>query len=66
MKVRYDSEVDALYITLADGNATDSDELKPGVIVDFDAEGNVIGLEVLHVKKRSPAINVNQVLVEVA
>jgi uncharacterized protein YuzE len=66
MKVRYDSGVDALYITLAEGNAVDSDELKPGVIVDYDADGNVIGLEVLHVKKRTPAIDVNQVSVEVA
>jgi uncharacterized protein YuzE len=66
MKVQYDSDVDALYITLAEGEAADSDELQPGVIVDFDANGNVVGLEILHVKKRTPAINVNQVLVEVA
>jgi len=52
MKVTYDPEVDVLRIILSDTAVIESDEERPGVIFDFDADGNVIGLEILQASKR--------------
>ena len=48
MKVIYDPEVDVLRILFRDAPIEESDEDKPGVILDYDKEGNVVGLEVLN------------------
>ena len=50
--VRYDQEVDALYIRVAEGVIDDTAEVEPGVIVDVDAEGNMLGVEVLNASGR--------------
>lgn len=53
MKIEFDPIADALYVELADGDVEESEEIKPGVIMDYDADGNVIGVEVLYVSKRA-------------
>ncbi|HNW08198.1 MAG TPA: DUF2283 domain-containing protein [Verrucomicrobiota bacterium] len=52
MKVTYDPEVDVLRILFRDTAIEESDEDKPGVILDYDKDGNVVGLEVLNASKR--------------
>lgn len=52
MKVTYDSEVDVLRIILSEKPIEESDEDKPGVILDYDKDGNVVGLEILDASKR--------------
>jgi uncharacterized protein YuzE len=52
MKVTYDPEVDILSIVLSDALVEESDEDKPGVIIDYDAEGNIVGFEILDASKR--------------
>ena len=52
MKVKYDPEVDVLSIVLSDAAVEESDEDKPGVILDYDASGNVVGIEILDASKR--------------
>ena len=52
MKVTYDPEVDALTIILSDVAVEESDEAKPGVILDYDVAGNIVGLEILNASKR--------------
>jgi YD repeat-containing protein len=52
MKARYDPKTDTLTVELAPGPAAESDEDKPGVILDYDADGNLIGIEVLDASKR--------------
>jgi uncharacterized protein YuzE len=52
MKVRYDPDVDVLSIALSDAPVEESDEEKPGVILDYDKSGNVVGLEILDASKR--------------
>ena|ERR1017187_1665346 len=54
MKVTYDQEVDILNIELTDNLIEESDEDKPGVILDYDSEGNVVGIEILDASKRMP------------
>ena len=48
MKVKYDKEVDILYIKLSDLPIKESDEDKPGVILDYAADGSIVGLEILN------------------
>lgn len=52
MRIEYDPEVDALYVRLADSKIIESEEVKPGIVLDFDVDGNVVGLEVLSASKR--------------
>ncbi len=52
MRVVYDQEVDVLQILLSDATVEESDEDKPGVIIDYDGQGNIVGLEVLDASKR--------------
>jgi uncharacterized protein YuzE len=52
MKVTYDPEVDVLRIVFRDVPIEESDEDKPGVILDYDKEGNMVGLEVLNASQR--------------
>ena len=52
MKIIYDPEVDILRIIFSNAPIEESDEEKPGIILDFDKSGNVVGMEVLDASKR--------------
>ena len=52
MKVTYDPEVDVLRILFRDVPIEESDEDKPGVILDYDKDGNLVGMEVLNASQR--------------
>jgi uncharacterized protein YuzE len=52
VKVKYDPEVDVLSILLSDAPVEESDESKPGVVLDYDIAGNVVGIEILDASKR--------------
>ena len=53
MKVQYDPSADAMYIRLAEGTVADSDEVRDGVVLDYDARGKVLGIEVLKLSQRA-------------
>ncbi len=52
MKIVYDPEVDVLRITFSNAPIEESDEEKPGIILDFDKSGNVVSMEVLDASQR--------------
>jgi uncharacterized protein YuzE len=52
MKIKYDPEVDVIRITLKDVAIEESDEDTPGIILDFDSNRNVVGIEILQASKR--------------
>ena len=52
MKVIYDQETDVLRILFSSAAIEESDEEKPGVILDYDDDGDIVGLEVLDASKR--------------
>ncbi len=52
MKIIYGPEVDVIRIVFSNAAIEESDEEKPGVILDFDKEGNVVGMEILDASKR--------------
>ena len=54
MRVRVDKRVDALYIRLDDSRIVESEEIRPGVILDYDDDDQVVGVEFLDVSKRAP------------
>jgi uncharacterized protein YuzE len=51
MKVKYDQQVDILYISFNDEEVHESDEEKPGVIIDYSKDGSVVGIEILDASK---------------
>lgn len=53
MKIEYDRHADAMYIRLRAGTVVESDEIGPGVVFDFDADGRVLGIEMLDVSERT-------------
>ena len=48
MKFQYYQDTDSLYIELSDKPSVDSDEVAPGVVLDFDAEGHEVGTDIDH------------------
>ncbi len=46
MIVEYFPEADMLYIRLTDGVSTESEEIVPGIVLDFDAENHLVGIEI--------------------
>ena len=55
MKMAIDTEADALYMRLSDTQIRDTEEVKRGIILDYDAKNNLVGIEILRVSKRVPA-----------
>jgi uncharacterized protein YuzE len=53
MKFDYDPKVDALYVRLNEAAIAESEEVQPGIILDFDASGTVVGVEVLRASQRA-------------
>jgi len=66
MKMHYDEQVDALYLSLDESDVLESEEVKPGIILDFNAAGEVVGIEVLDVKRRVPGADLKELQFEVA
>ena len=64
MKLTVDREADALYLNLDDAPAVESTEISPGVILDYNAEGMVVGIEMLYLSKRVPAEKLGQMQME--
>ena len=54
MKIEYDKEVDALYIRIQEKKVTRTKELEEGINIDLDAQGKLIGLEIIGVTERYP------------
>ena len=52
MKVKVDIKNDAIYFRLDESKIIESEEVQPGIILDYDNKNNVIGIEMLGVSKR--------------
>ena len=51
MKLLYDPETDSLYIDLVDRTSVESEEVAPGIVMDYDADGQTVGIDIEHASK---------------
>ncbi len=58
MKLRYDPEADAAYLKLDDAPVVESEEVRPGVVLDFDGRDRVVGIEILNVRRTFPTAEI--------
>lgn len=66
MKVHFDQKSDAIYFRLDDSQILESEEVKPGVILDFNDKNQVVGVEILNVQKRVPEASLKEMKFEIA
>jgi len=64
MKLKVDQQADALYLTLSEAPASRTEEVSPGVFVDYDEQDRVVGIEMLYLSKRVPEIDLRRLLFE--
>ena len=60
MKLHIDKAADALYLRLDDSKIIESEEVSPGVMLDYNEQNQVVGIEILHLSRRSPHLDVSQ------
>lgn len=56
MRLHVDKQADALYLRLDDSKIVESEEVAPGVVLDYNERNEVVGIEMLHLSKRSPQL----------
>lgn len=56
MKIRYDSDADAVYIKLRDIKIAETKKIDDYTILDYDKSGNLIGIELLFVSEQNPSL----------
>ncbi len=66
MRLKVDEKNDALYFRLDEAAIVESEEIRPGVILDYDANDNVVGIEILGLSKRVPAETLKSLQFETA
>ena len=59
MKLNVDKEADVLYLRLDDSPIVESEEVAPGVVLDYNASNEVVGVEMRHLSKRSSTLNLS-------
>ncbi len=62
MKLEVDEKADALYLRLDDSKIVESEEVSPGVVLDYNEQNQVVGVEILHLSKRTPKLNIHELL----
>jgi uncharacterized protein YuzE len=64
MRLHVDQEADALYLLLDDSKIIESQEVVPGVVLDFNAESQVVGVEILRLSSRTPRPELSKLIFE--
>ncbi len=66
MRLRINKEDDALYLRLDEAPVVDSEEVSPGIILDYDADGRVVGIEMLNLSSHTSAEEISRFQLETA
>lgn len=64
MRLHVDHEADALYLRLDESKITNSEEVSPGVVLDYDAANQVVGVEILHLSRRASRPELDKLVFE--
>ena len=59
MRLSVDKTADALYLRLDESSIVESEEVSPGIVLDYNESNEVVGVEILHVSRRSPDLNLS-------
>ena len=57
MKIKYDKEIDAIYVILSDDKIVESEEKKQDIILDYNDKDEIVAIEVLNVKQNEHEID---------
>ena len=60
MRLKVDRNADALYLRLDDSPIVESEEVSPGVVLDFNEHNQVVGIEMLNLSKRAPNLDLSE------
>ena len=66
MKLKLDKEADALYLRLDESTIVESEEVSPGVVLDYNEANQVVGVELLRLSERSPNLDFSALQFETA
>jgi len=66
VKLKVDEQGDALYLRLNETTIVESEEVEPGVILDYDAQGRVVGIELLRIRDRAAGASLRSLTFETA
>lgn len=66
MRIFLDKDSDALYLRLDENRIVDSEEIKPGVIIDYDADDRVVGVEFLNISSRASKEQLSSIQLQLA
>ncbi len=66
MKIHFDPKTDAIYLRLDDSRILESEEVRPGVVLDYNEKNEVVGVEILRAGERVPAEELRKLNFEVA
>ena len=66
MKLHIDKKSDALYLRLDDSSIIESQEVSPGVVLDFNDDDQVVGIEILNLSQRTPQLNLDELKYQTA
>ena len=66
MKLKVDKGADALYLRLDDSPVVESEEVSPGVVLDYNESNEVVGVEMLHLSRRTSDLDLSSLQFETA
>lgn len=66
MKLQLDKQADALYLRLDDSTIVESEEVSPGIILDYNTDQEVVGVEMLRLSQRIPNLDLSNLQIETA
>ena len=66
MRLNVDKTADALYLRLDESSIVESEEVSPGIVLDYNESNEVVGVEILHLASRSPGLNLSVLQFETA
>lgn len=66
MNLTVDEKNDSLYLRLDESKILDSLEVSPGIVLDMNEQNQIVGVEILHLSKRTPRLNIKELKFQVA
>ena len=66
MKLHIDKKSDALYLRLDNSSIIESQEVSPGIVLDFNENNQVVGIEMLNLSHRTPQLNLDELQYQTA